>query len=696
MNFKTLAFSFVCCLTLLVFAFGHAQEAAYTADSVINKLLIESNDCRIKSINYSCATSKAKQALDKSISKQNSLGQIYAYKLLGYALRDQINYDAAIVELKKAVELASTQLTQENNPKIIDLKINCLTAISAIYLKKPDIDAAKKYAFQALEISETYNINKGQSWIALSKLFSIQNNISQAKKYAYKALDQFKLENNAVDYARVLANLAYYAYEEHFLDSAIYYYERSYAAYTSVNNTYGERVCLFNLANLKLEQGDYHMADSIAQQAEIKFDNQDIIALYHLTELRVSLNLKSENYGLALTLVEKAVGYAEKEKSAELLLSAYKLKREIAYKKEDLKTYYFLSNKIESLEDSVYKVNVTKETQKIASEYELKLKTKEVENNKVKSRIAELKFNNDLLLNKQLLTANKLISDSLDKAVIEREFLENKAELQLKNLENELTTNALLKKQNVLYEKQTKYEYAIMLLLLIALVGASIIIYAFKNNLAKQKKINRLLEDQKKLLSLNINEINHRIKNNLQLINSLLNFQSRKAVDKGQLELLNNTRNRIMSIALVHNQLAYTDDTATIIASDYLTSITKAIIEQFAPLENRIKIDFTLQPNRTIDASKAILVGMILNELLINYIKHALTEKSNFISITTHEIDDKTFDVIIEDNNFEFNPLIEHTNSKGIGLKLIRLFAEQSKIQLSYQHTDFNQLTITI
>lgn len=688
--------SFIVMLVSVVFLSSYSQNKKWTVDEHINSLLNESNNCRLKSLNYTCAESYAQQALEASIHKKNAVGQFYAHQLLGYTARDQSNYSLSIEELNKAIKFIYSEKSTNTEHSFLEAHINCYTALSEIYLKNHDFENAQKNALEALELSEKYNLNKGQCWIALSLLFMQQKNIVQAKKYAVKAFNQFKLEKKPNEYARTLAYLANYAYQQAMLDSSIYYYQQSLDAYTKAENNYGQRICLFNLANLNMELGNFNQADSIAWQAQLKFDSTDVIGLYHINELRAILNSKAKEYGNAKTFVDIALDYAKKDKSISKLIDAYKIKREIELKLGNLDTCYAISLEIEKLTEDNFKTEVAKNSQKLVSEFELKIKEKETENNRIVSRLAELKYKNNLLQNTQLNQLNQLKTDSLYKVSLEKKLLENRAKFQQKNLENEKASKDQLLRENFLLQQQGKYETIIKFLLFIALITAVLIIYFIKRNLNNQKHINKLLEHQKNSLDINIKEINHRIKNNLQLISSLLSIQSRKITDIEQLELINNTKNRIESIALVHNQLAYSENTATVNCTDFFTSIITSITIQFNLNAHQINCKYDLDQDRTLNANSAVLIGMLLNELLTNYGKYVLKDVTQKVEIHFYEKPENNFEIHLIDTGVSFNPFLVEKSNTGIGLKLIQLLVEQANIKVQYKYSDANNIYITV
>lgn len=117
-----------------------------------------------------------------------------------------------------------------------------------------------------------------------------------------------------------------------------------------------------------------------------------------------------------------------------------------------------------------------------------------------------------------------------------------------------------------------------------------------------------------------IREIHHRVKNNLAIISSLINIQSAKARDKYHKQLFNDCRNRLLSIAYIHQQLYFTNDYSKLDFAAYISDIINMIESTYS--HEKVKISTDLQPV-ILNIDKAIPCSLILNELVTNCYKHA-------------------------------------------------------------------------
>ncbi len=121
--------------------------------------------------------------------------------------------------------------------------------------------------------------------------------------------------------------------------------------------------------------------------------------------------------------------------------------------------------------------------------------------------------------------------------------------------------------------------------------------------------------EEKELL---VKEIHHRVKNNLMVISSLLNLQSRYIKDKKALSMFRESQNRAKSMALIHERLYRSTDLKSIDFGDYIRTLAMDLYRTYVTEPERVKIDMNVE-NIMIDINTAIPLGLIINELLSNF-----------------------------------------------------------------------------
>lgn len=190
-----------------------------------------------------------------------------------------------------------------------------------------------------------------------------------------------------------------------------------------------------------------------------------------------------------------------------------------------------------------------------------------------------------------------------------------------------------------------------------------------------QEKIQRSLEEKEILLK----EVHHRVKNNMQIISSLLNLHSVSISDLRTRSLFLESQNRVKSMALVHELLYQTQDLARIDMARYTERLISVLQSSFAAKTNRIAISSKIS-NISLDIDSAIPCGLIINELVTNALKHAFDQhRRGHIQITLEWSGDKTMTLAVSDDGKGApNDLLVETRPT-LGLSLVQALSEQLK-----------------
>ncbi|MFN3639713.1 MAG: histidine kinase dimerization/phosphoacceptor domain -containing protein [Flavobacterium sp.] len=267
-------------------------------------------------------------------------------------------------------------------------------------------------------------------------------------------------------------------------------------------------------------------------------------------------------------------------------------------------------------------------------------------------------------------------------AVFEKQKKE--AEIDLLQKEKEISESKLFRSQTVL---------TITLIGLVFLILASIGLYKLY---VKIKDKNQIIEKTLKDRELLLHETHHRVKNNLQMISSLLNLQSKYVDDKKAYEALQNGRNRVESIAILHKNLYVGDDLTLVNVEDYFQSLVKSILSSFDKYKTEIEVDVNAK-GLLLDVETVIPIGFIVNELVTNSFKHAKPEKEN-LRISLSMIDENdTYKLIVYDNGKGIleDKLIEE-NEETFGHRLIRTLVQKLKATMDIHNMNGTKISIVI
>jgi two-component sensor histidine kinase/ligand-binding sensor domain-containing protein len=198
------------------------------------------------------------------------------------------------------------------------------------------------------------------------------------------------------------------------------------------------------------------------------------------------------------------------------------------------------------------------------------------------------------------------------------------------------------------------------------------------NTLLEQRVQHRtqLLEEKNREKEILLKEIHHRVKNNLQIIMSMINLQARQVKDPTALVVMQSVRGRVRSMALMHERLYQHEDLASINLHDYIQDICDGLCTTYGTNEKEIKITLDVPPIMT-EADAALSLGLIVNELVSNSIKYAFPEKRGYIHVSLHHAVNDTYTLMVKDNGIGLPPDFEERRKKSFGLQLVTSLARK-------------------
>jgi PAS domain S-box-containing protein len=205
-----------------------------------------------------------------------------------------------------------------------------------------------------------------------------------------------------------------------------------------------------------------------------------------------------------------------------------------------------------------------------------------------------------------------------------------------------------------------------------------------------EERITQSLKEKEILLK----EVHHRVKNNMQVISSILNLQSSYVKDEYALGLLKESQNRIKTMAYIHESLYQNKTFTSINFSDYVSTLTNNILQSYAAAIQKVRLVLDIQ-KIILNLDTSIPAGLIINELVTNSIKHAFKgDKDGIILINLHSKDNTLF-LEVSDNGQGFPDEVDFKNTNSLGLQLVNTLVEQlnGSIELTknkYKGTSFH------
>ena len=216
-------------------------------------------------------------------------------------------------------------------------------------------------------------------------------------------------------------------------------------------------------------------------------------------------------------------------------------------------------------------------------------------------------------------------------------------------------------------------------------------IEGFLRNINERKNMEIQLKkslDEKEML---LKEIHHRVKNNLMIISSL---QSRYIKDKASQDIFKESQNRARSMALINERLYQSTDLKRIDFGDYIQTLSNELFNTYVADPSLVKLKINVN-DIMLDINTAIPLGLIVNELITNSIKHAFPEGRNGeINIDFHPKDDY-YEFLVKDNGIGFPEDLDFTNTDSLGLLIVNSLTEQIDGKIELDKSNGTEFKIT-
>ncbi len=260
--------------------------------------------------------------------------------------------------------------------------------------------------------------------------------------------------------------------------------------------------------------------------------------------------------------------------------------------------------------------------------------------------------------------------------------------------------NALKEKTSALailkieQEKDNIIKKYLIIFIIILLIGGFILFKYYREvqkHSIELKEANKTVYQQNKLIQKSllekemlIKEIHHRVKNNLQIINSIIRLQMNKETDNKTQNILNEVSTRIQSIALTHQMLYKKENLLKINAIEYLNNLSNQIFSAFSNNKEVQMSFYHNNENCELPLDVAIPLGLICSEVITNAIKYAFPDNKGRIDIIFNCDEDNTCSLTISDNGIGID--LNKTNKTGsLGMELIKILSEQIEAYYTFK-----------
>jgi two-component sensor histidine kinase len=499
---------------------------------------------------------------------------------------------------------------------------------------------------------------EGNSINSIGVSYYYQGDFGRALEYYIEAAEHFEKYELNGRLAAVLNNIAIIYRNTKRYEDAIRIYKKSIKVKESLSDSLGLATSYYNLgkAFMYVDKPDSSIL-SLEKSLEFNRDRADSLAIAEIQHAMGEVLYNSGRYAEAEEQLSKSWQYYQhhEELPAEDILCAYYAL-----------TLYALDKKAEALEFvdkgfSSLSKNPTLQTQ--------------LQLHQLKAELLSEKGDFERAFYHQEQSA--LLSDSLRNDQQQELLEEMKARFEAKESEN------TIKLQKVEIEKKEKEKnylilvVGLIILLLVVVIAALLQWIKRSKELAEKNKIISENLSEKEVL---LKEIHHRVKNNLQVVSSLLSIQSREISDEKALAAVNESRDRVKSMAIIHQNLYREENLTGVEAADYVERLCKSLFQSYRVDHDQINL--TIEADEVVlDVDLSIPLGLVMNELISNALKHAFPDGRSGelkISLKQHEND---LILRVEDNGVGLKPKKEHKES--FGTKMINAFARKLNAEWS-------------
>jgi PAS domain S-box-containing protein len=218
-------------------------------------------------------------------------------------------------------------------------------------------------------------------------------------------------------------------------------------------------------------------------------------------------------------------------------------------------------------------------------------------------------------------------------------------------------------------------------------------VYGIYRNITDRKKAEEKLKASLKEKEVLLREIHHRVKNNLQVISSLLTLQSNQIKGKKNMEFFKDSQNRVKSMALIHEKLYQSHNLARINFKEYLSTLVNGLFRSYHTRSSNITLKLDVE-DVSLEVDSAIPCGLIVNELVSNSLKYAFPdERKGEIRVALRSLNKKNIELVVSDNGIGIPDDFDVRKAESLGLHLVTILAEDQldgEIKLSRDHgTEF-------
>lgn len=579
-----------------------------------------------------------------------------------------LNYyvsDTSLTLYHRAIHRAEQSDSANNFAGLFEIRV------ADIYWELNHLDSASFYINLAVE-----RFREGGEALAYAKTANIRRLINAvegdflaAHEISFEALRIFEQNDDLAGIGITSRDIASIMIHEEKYEDALAYCSRSIEVLESIDNWYELNFSYQRMAIIYRNLGEFEKAHFFIQKA--------IGACYNLNGFRV-------NQGVAKLYWTKAYIYEAEGKLEQALLQ---LDSSVYFANQvnlSIDRWVFDGKGRIYLQQQKYQeaLNEFQKELEIIAQYEYKVNGFEYYNTYSPVYLNLAKAHAGLKQYEQayeLTQKNLLARDSLFELESEKQITEMRTKYETER-----------KEAMILTQKKLLRQQRIQWMVAIGFIGVLVLLLfqTYRNDKLRKKSnkalsaTNAQLELKNKENELLMKEIHHRVKNSLQTISSLLNLQSGSIRDVSAFNAIQESKNRVTSMALIHQKLYQGENLAVIEMRDYFETIGKAILKSFGEKARSVDLNVDM-PELELDVDTAVPIGLITNELFTNSLKYAFRKaEKGQVTISLTKGENNLFKLEISDDGEWDGRQKPPEHDSGFGTMLVGLLTTQLGGQL--------------
>ena len=605
-----------------------------------------------------------------SFLSSNQDSALFYRNKLAIEYRNKSQYDKAKEEFIVCAN-AYKNIGQDSMEAIIYNNLGEVCMLMAKY------DSAMYYHELSLDIRRnTADVfGQGASYLNMGNVYLYQSSFDTALIFYNKSIDNFSIIKDSLRLASVYNNIGAIHNFIGNTEQVINYWEKSLTIKEGLNDKKAISVSKNNLAELYIRQGKLDLAETYLVDAiaiKEKEDNVESLctSYFNLSEV-YKLQDKPQ---LSLNLLKKAEGRLSNSSSAYLQ----------AELNNKLGNYYFTKDNLSLAENYLLKAIQFAEGGKVN---EIQLTALE--------RISEV-YKNKGLYPQALRYSDAFhhLKDSLLGESLQGKILELETQYDLKSKAQEIQILQTEQKLQVAKNQRNKSRISYLIIGLVMFLLTTILLM---RNVRLKRKNNKLLEEKNKKIAIDLEtknfllkEIQHRIKNNLSVVDSLINLQLINNPQADPKEVLTNAQNRIRSISLLYDLLYGNTEFQDLTLDIYIDKLCDQLENSLGFESRNIQLVKDLQRFK-VSKDYFINIGLIINELFTNANKHGFDDQGGKIFISMKEQGSAQLEIYHTGNQLVPSDM---ENSSGLGIQLIKGLSGQIGGEFIIENEEFTKFVL--